>query len=155
MSAAGPASPREQLALVASFVPRIKRAAWLGGVIFAAGLAGTAIWALSSARLYRSEAVLLYERGIQSEKIAAGDGAESMHQVAARLQDMFASRQRLEGIIKEMKLYPNLIDQRGIVEAIDEMRKKIGVTQREGATFRVSYDGDSRQLAQQVLERVI
>src|SRR5262245_5082944 len=135
MSSPAPASAREQLALVASFVPRIKRAAWLGGVIFAAGLVGTAIWALSSARLYRSEALLIYERGIQSERVAAGEGGESMHQVAGRLTDMFASRQRLEAVIKEMKLYRKLIDQRGLVEAIEEMRKKITVIPHEGMTF--------------------
>jgi hypothetical protein len=155
MSGPQPVSAREQLAVVAAFVPRIKRAAWLGGVILAVGLVGTAIWALSSARLYRSEAVLLYERGIQSEHIGAGEGGESIHQVASRLQDMFTSRSRLEAIIKEMKLYRKTIDQRGLVEAIDEMRKHLQVTPREGLTFRVSYDADSRELAQKVLERVI
>lgn len=155
MSGPPPVSPREHLALVVSFVPRIKRAAWLGGVIFAAGLVGTAIWALSSARLYRSEAVLLYERGIHSEHVGAGEGGESIHQVASRLQDMFSSRQRLEAIIKEMKLYRKIIDQRGLVEAIDEMRKHVTVTPREGLTFRVAYDADSRDLAQHVLERLI
>jgi hypothetical protein len=127
----------------------------LGGVIFAAGLVGTAIWALSSARLYRSEALLIYERGIQSERVAAGEGGESMHQVAGRLTDMFASRQRLEAVIKEMKLYRKLIDQRGLVEAIEEMRKKITVIPHEGMTFKVAYDADSRDLAQKVLDRVI
>src|SRR3954447_9817840 len=103
MTDRGAPSPREHLVAFASLAPRAARAAWAGGIALALGLAVTAVWALSTSRLYRSEAVLLFERGVQSG-VNAGD-ADSARQVSARLSDMLTSRQRLESAIKELHLY--------------------------------------------------
>jgi hypothetical protein len=144
---------RGELAALVSLAPRMLRAKWAGIAAVGVGLAGTAVWALSSARLYRSEAVILFERGVQAGALGR-EGGESPRAVAARLQDAFTSRQRLDALIKDMQLYRTVLEKRGRVEATEEMRKHIGVGNREGYTYRISYDGESRDLAKNVLERL-
>jgi hypothetical protein len=112
------------------------------------GLLGTAAAVVSTHRLYRSEAVVMYEPG--AANVASG-GGESPRQVSSRLQDMVASHQRLEGIVRDLNLYPSVVERRGIVEAVEEMRARLKVTGREGYTFRISFDIDSRERSQEVL----
>jgi uncharacterized protein involved in exopolysaccharide biosynthesis len=145
-------SGRSELAVLASLAPRIVRSAWMGGIALLVGLAGTAALALSTTRLYRSEAVLVFERGVQAG--AVGREGESPRVIGARLQDMLISRQRLESVIKEMKLYHKLIDRRGLTETIDEMRKHLTVSNREGYAYRIAYDGESREGTKSVLDRL-
>ena len=100
-------------------------------------------------RLYRSETVLLYEKGL------AGGGEESSRGLGIRLQDAFSSRVRLEGLIKKNKLYPRLVKKRGLVEAAEEMNAHIKVLLREGYAYRISYDTDDRDRAQDVLTQLV
>jgi hypothetical protein len=153
---AGPAtpSPREHVAALASLVPRMTRSAWVGGIALAVGLVATAVWALSTSRLYRSEAVLLYERGVQSSQVGSSGESDSPRQVGLRIQDMMTSRQRLESAVREMKLYPGIVNERSVVDAIDEMRKHVSVNIREGYAFKIAYDADTREQAQKVLDRL-
>jgi len=142
-------SARTELAILAAIAPRFVRAGWVGAIALAVGLAGTAAWALSTARLYRSESVIMFERGVQAGTL--GHEGDSPRGIATRLQDMVTSRQRLESLIKEMKLYRGVVEKRGMVEAIEEMRRRIVITNREGFTYRLQYDGESRDLAKDVL----
>ena len=130
------------MSVAVAFLPRVLRAKWFGIVALGLGLLGTAAAVLATSRIYRSEAVVMYEPATAS--LAANVG-ESPRQVAARLQDMVTSRQRLEGIITELKLYPATVDRRGMVDAVEEMRARLKVAGREGYTFRVSFDMDSRE----------
>lgn len=139
--------------MLASLAPRMLRVKWAGVIAFVVGLGATFALSFSTTRLYRSEAMILFEHGVQAG--ALGHDAESPRAVAARLQDMFLSRQRLESLIKDMQLYRRQLDKKGAVETIDEMRRHVTVSNREGYTFRVSYDGESRDLAKSVLERLI
>jgi hypothetical protein len=145
-------SARAELAALASIAPRFVRAGWAGGIALALGLAGTVVWALSTKRLYRSEAVVMFERGVQAG--ALGHEADTPRAIASQLNDMLNSRQRLESLIREMKLYHGLLERRGLVEAIEEMRKHIAIANRDGYTYRVSYDGDTRDLAKDVLTKL-
>ena len=113
----GPAPPSDGLPSLAAYVPRLLRAKWVGLIAFAVGLIGTAAWVFSTHRLYQSEVVLSYERGIVSSP--EGDSAR---QVGFRVQESFSSRQRMVELIKELHLYPKLVDKRGLVEATDELR---------------------------------
>ena len=148
-----PTSPREHLVALASFAPRLARAAWAGGVAFLVGLVVTIILSLLTSRLYRSEAVLAYERGVQGSALGGEEAAG--RSIGGRLKDMVTSRTRLEGLIKEMKLYRSVIEKRGLVEATEEMRRYLSISSREGYTHRVTYDGESPDLAKSVLERVV
>src|SRR5678816_670252 len=128
-----PESGRGELAMLASLIPRATRVAWTGAIGFGIGLVVTVLWAMSSTRLYRSETVLVWERGVQAGTL--GHEGESVRAATARLSDAFMSRQRLESLIKDMKLYRGVRDKRGMVAAIEEMRKHITVSNREGFTY--------------------
>jgi hypothetical protein len=154
MSEPTPFSPRDSLASLTALLPRAKRSAWVGGIALAVGLVGTGIWAMKARRMYRSEAVVVYERGVQAGATEVMEG-ESTTSVGARFSDMLASRQRMEAVITEMNLYKSIQDRKGMVEAVDEMHKALRVSGRDGYIFRVSYDSDSRDLAQSVLERML
>lgn len=151
MFAPSPSSPRDGLARLAAFAPRAIGAIWIGVIVLVIGLGATAAWALSTKRLYRSETVIAYERPIVSGSAAI---EESPRQVGLKLQDMVTSRPRLEELIKEMHLYPEAVEKNGMVEATDEMTAHLKVTVREGYTYRVSFDADGRDRAQQALARL-
>jgi len=149
----GAPSPREHLAALATMMPRLVRASRFGVIAGIIGLVGTVFWVVSTRRLYHSEAALVYEHAGQSTGLAGE--AEAPRHVATRLQDMVLSRQRLEGLIREMNLYPKVVDKKGMVEAIEELRRRLNVVNREGYAFRVSYDAESRDLAKAVLDKVL
>ena len=147
-------SPRDYIRSIAALMPRAARSAWIGGIAFVLGLGGTVIWAMAAKRLYQSEAVVVYERGVQAGGPSESEG-ESSTSVGARFHDMLSSRQRLENLIKEMNLYHGMVDRKGMAEAVDEMRKRVKLLSRDGYIFRVAYASDSRDLAQSVLDRLL
>ncbi len=148
----GPFSPRDQMIAFTTVVARILRARKVGAVAMGVGLVATVVLALSTHRLYRSEAVLVYERGAQAVGATEGTSARGL---ASRVGDMMTSRERLEGLVKEMNLYPGIVDRRGVVDAADELRRHLKITAREESTLEISYDGESRDLAKNVLDRLI
>lgn len=146
-------SPREHLSALLSLAPRAIRALWIGGIALAIGLGGTVAWTLSTAHLYRSEAVIAFEHGVRSGTL--GGEHDSPREISARLRDMLFSRQRLERVIEELNLYRNIAEHQGQGAAIDEMRKHLNTSGREEYAYRVSYDANGRELAQRVLETLI
>jgi len=123
-------------------------------VAFGVGLLVTAAVVLTTKRIYRSETVLLYERGV--EAAALNRDPDSPRQVASRVKDTVTSRQRLQRLIEEMNLYPKIVDKLGMVEAVEVMQKAIIFgNDREGATSRISFDYENRQLAKEVLEALV
>jgi len=154
MSRHSAAAAPDVVALLTSLSRRARRLWWVGAATLALGALGTLVAVLAVKRTYRSEAVILYDRGIQNSAIRFQADQESPRAVALRLQDAVMSRKRLEGIIREMKLYPAIVEGRGLVEAIDEMRLHIGFSAREGSTFKVSFDANDRETAQAVANRL-
>src|SRR5579885_1079572 len=112
-----PVTPREHLAVLIAFAKRAARGARWGAIALGVGVIVTAALAMSTHRLYRSEAMLAYEGGVQA--VALGGDGVSPRAMAARVTDMVTSRERLEQIIKDMKLYRGIVDNRGMVDAID------------------------------------
>jgi hypothetical protein len=144
-----PSSPRALADALRAFGRRSRGVLWIGGLVFALGLAGTAALVLSAKRLYRSEATLLYEHGVlQAEP-------DSPRQIGERLQEMLTSGPRLQGLIEEMRLYPTVVAERGLPAAVDEMRAQVEVTVGEGTTFGASYDTDDGDRARAVLMRLV
>ncbi|HSS40289.1 MAG TPA: hypothetical protein VLT58_16090, partial [Polyangia bacterium] len=135
-----------------TLVARVLRARKVGAIAMGFGLGATVVLALSTHRLYRSEAVLVYERGAQAVGATEGTSARGL---ASRVGDMMLSRERLEGLVKEMNLYAGIVDRRSVVDAGDELRRHLKITAREESTLEVAYDGESRDLAKNVLDRLI
>ncbi|HEY2902823.1 MAG TPA: hypothetical protein VGL59_19735, partial [Polyangia bacterium] len=144
-------SPREHLQLVAVFIRRAFRAARWGALALVLGLGATAVAILAAKRAYRSETVIMYDRGVRAGAVVSGAEADSPRQVATRIQDMMMSRQRLQKTIEQFGLYPGIVSQHSYVDAVDEMRKHLKFTAREGYTYHMSFESDSREQAQKVL----
>jgi hypothetical protein len=124
-------------------------------VFLVVALASTA-YVMTGSRSYRSETVIQYQESIRSgDLVGGGDGAnESARRVGARLKEMLMSRATLEPLITELKLYPSTMEARGLVDAVDEMRKHVAFRAREGDTFEISFESNSRELAQEVTKRL-
>src|SRR5438874_2398330 len=95
-----PVTPREHLTAVVAFAQRAARGARYGVIALGVGIILTVALALSTHRLYRSEALLAYEGGVQA--VALGADGVNPRAMAARVNDMVTSRERLGTIIKEM-----------------------------------------------------
>jgi uncharacterized protein involved in exopolysaccharide biosynthesis len=120
-------------------------------------VAGAAFaYVMTAPRSYKSETVIQYQEAIRSgDLVGGGDGnGESARRVGARLKEMLMSRATLEPLIKELKLYPSTVDSRGLVDAVDEMRKHVSFRAREGDTFEIAFESNSRELAQEVTKRL-
>src|SRR5581483_4114717 len=71
-----------------------------------------------------------------------------------RLKEMVLSRTRLRQIIEEFRMYPALVEDRGYVDAVDEMRTHIAFRVRDGDTFGLSFEGNDPKLVQAVTARL-
>jgi hypothetical protein len=128
---------------------RARRTLWVGGIALGVGLACTAVGVMGTKRLYRSEAVIQYERGVLPAE------PESPRQMGARLEAALTSPERLQPLIEELRLYPTVAQQRGLAGAVDLMRAQLEVTARDGYSFGVSYDADDADRARAVLARLV
>lgn len=144
-----PSSPRALVDALRAFGRRSRGVLWIGALVFALGLAGTAARILSAKRLYRSEATLIYEHGVLKAE------PDSNRQIGQRLREMLTSGPRLQGLIEEMRLYPTVVAERGLPAAVDEMRAQVEVTVGEGTTFGASYETDDGDRARAVLMRLV
>lgn len=116
-------------------------------VVMAVGVAATVLIARSSKQVYRSEAVLLYR---QTGQRGYGE-MDSSRRVGTRLQDMLYARDRLLGIVRELRVYPDIANPH---EAADALRRKIAFLVRDGSTFVITFDAETPQMAQAVTQRL-
>ncbi len=111
-------------------------------------------FSLTRPRTYKSETVILYQDNMTSHLTGEGGGGEASRRIGARLKEMLLSRASLEPIITEVHAYDALVEKRGMVDAVEEMRKKITFRAREGDTFEISYQGGSPEEVQDVTQRL-
>jgi uncharacterized protein involved in exopolysaccharide biosynthesis len=113
-------------------------------------------YSITRPRSYKSETVVLYQESIRSSDITGGEGgsSETARRVGARLKEALLSRASLEPIITELNLYPTMVERRGLVDAVDEMRKHITFRAREGDTFEIAFEGGSPDEVQEVTKRL-
>jgi len=110
---------------------------------------------MTAPRTYKSETVILYHEALRSGDLVGGEGAsDNARRVGARLREVLLSRAVLEPLVKELNLYPALVERRGLVDAVDEMRKHITFRAREGDTFEIAFVDVSREGAQEVTRRL-
>jgi uncharacterized protein involved in exopolysaccharide biosynthesis len=112
---------------------------------------------LNAPRSYKSETVILYQETIRSADVTGtgGDGVfDNARRLGARLREALMSRASLGRIVRECHLYPRLVEQRGFIDAVDEMRKHISFRAREGDTFEIAFEGTSPEEVQEVTRRL-
>lgn len=146
---------REQLAQLAGLWVRAKRRAVITVAVFAIGAVGALAFAIGKPRKYLSESQILYREGIRSSDITAGESfGDPTRKLAMRLQEMVLSRTRLQKIIDEFKLYPGIVENRGYVDAVDEMRKNIKFRVKDGDNFYLSFMDSDADRVQRVTARL-
>ena len=120
-----------------------------GLVIFMIGVAATAAVANWVKQVYRSEAVILYR---QSARQVYGEGDELPRHVGTRLEGMLYVHERLGRVIKELHLFP---EARTLPLAVELMRKQLVFKIKEGATFALSYEGNSQKEVRDVVRLLV
>src|SRR5215510_7137343 len=159
MSVAGSAAPPQKqpdrLEPWLALSRRTRRYWWAGLLIAAAGTAASVVFAYTRKPIFKSETLILYREGIRSAYLGQPDeGHDPVRTLGLRLKEMVLSRPRLAGLIDEYKLYPEIVEDRGYVDAVDEMRNHISFRARDGDTFGLSFEGNDPELVQKVTARL-
>lgn len=150
-----PRTARDRIDRALAIALRTRRFIVPALVIVALGAAGSFAYAMLRKRVFKSETLILYREGIRSSDIVGGDDqGDRAQKLGLRLKEMVLSRTRLEMIIKEAKLYPALVEERGMIDAVDEMRKHIAFRVQDGDTFGLSFEGNDPEVVQSVTAKL-
>jgi uncharacterized protein involved in exopolysaccharide biosynthesis len=146
---------QDHLELATHLVRRALRYWSVGLAVLLVGAGSTAAARHFLPRTYRSEAVILYRAGVTAGDPALQAETDGPRQVIARLTELLTARTRLESLVRELGLYPGLLADSGAAEAVEELRKHLGLTVREGLSFRLTFEAESPELARSVLARLV
>lgn len=105
--------------------------------------------------VYRSETIVLYQENIKSEALTGSETAgDNARRVGARLREMLLSRASLEPIVYAFPRYSVIADERGLPDAVEELRKSITFKAKEGDTFEIGYEAPIPEEAKEVATRL-
>lgn len=152
----GPAVPEpdvgEQLARSLSFVRRVLRFWPTVLLTLLVGALGATAFLLIVKPQYRSETVVLYSEGVN--RTDTTQAAATTRNVAVRLKEILMARPKLERVVSEFDLYPDIRRRFGNVDAVDELKKHIDFRSPGGDTFSIAFIGRSPTEAQAVTRRL-
>ena len=142
----------EQIDHFNAFVRRARRF-WLSvPVALLVGGAACAVFLLFVRKpTYRSEAVVLYTQRALPGEVLDSSGARN---VPLRLRELLMSRSKLERVVKEFDLYPDMRKKLGMIEGVEEFEKHIEFRAPGGDTFSIAFSGHSPHEAQKVTARL-
>ncbi len=152
---------RDQLDRAVSIAGRTWRFRWYVGIVMVIGIGASVAVAMLKQREYTSETLIVYQEGIGTRTITNSEMAvDAQQKLTLKLKEMVLSRTRLQKIIAEYHLYPEIVEKRGYVDAVDEMRKNIAFRAKDGDTFGLAFTGDdpikvqtlTARLGQELLE---
>ena len=103
---------------------------------------------------YKSETVIFYREGISRNVTGAADNNDVLRTLGSKLKETLLAQQNLRAIIDEFHLYRGVVQGRGYSDAVDLMRKKTEFKSRSPDTFAISFEGSTREEAQQVCARM-
>ncbi|MSP62767.1 MAG: hypothetical protein EXR72_21035 [Myxococcales bacterium] len=150
----GARSARDRLDRITSILARATRFYLLAMATVLVGGAIAVGFAFTRARVYKSETLILYREAIRSSALGEDVGGDPARKLGMRLREMVLSRTRLSQIIDEFHLYTKIVNDRGHVDAVDEMRTHIAFRVRDGDTFGLSFESDDPKLVQAVTARL-
>jgi uncharacterized protein involved in exopolysaccharide biosynthesis len=146
---------RDRLDRIFSIIKRATRFWAAGLAVLVAGGAISVAVAVLKPRVYKSETLMLFREGIRSSDLGGPDsGGDPARKLGLKLKEMVFSRTSLAKIIDEFKLYPKIMDDRGYVDAVDEMRTHIAFRVKDGDTFGLSFEGEDPRRVQAVTARL-
>jgi uncharacterized protein involved in exopolysaccharide biosynthesis len=148
-------TPRERIERLKTLGRRALGYWRLAAAILVVGCVVSLVVALKVKLLYRSETTILFKPSIRtSDRPDEESPADRAQRIGAKLKDVLTTRARLENLIKQYDLYPKIVDQKGMVEAVDEMRNNIGFRARDSETYVISFENDDPETAQKVTENL-
>ncbi|XXT23674.1 hypothetical protein WME94_19230 [Sorangium sp. So ce429] len=145
-------TPRERLDRVISVLGRV-RMYWRGvAAMIAVGLSISLALALTTKRVWRSEATILYRETIQTGRDPQSSTARAAR-LGPKLKDTLTARGTLAGVIEAFGLYPEKTA-RSMVEAVEEIKNHVGFRAQSSDTYVISFTHDDPHVAQQVAARL-
>ena len=103
---------------------------------------------------FKSETVVLYREGIGKSVTGPTEDKDALRLLGPKLKETLLAQQTLRGIIDEFHLYADTVERAGYAAAVDQMRKKTEFKARSQDTFAISFEGTTREEAQQVCARM-
>jgi len=125
----------------------------MAGVLFVAGCLIAVIVAMNVKRVYRSECVVLVKPAMKTDD-RDETASEKAVKLAPKLKDTLLTRGRLEPIIKDYGLYGHTVDEKGMVDAIQEMKVHIGFRGRDSETFVISFEDNDAERTRAITQRL-
>jgi len=131
---------------------------WWVLVPFAIGLALAPMLAQFAPEKYRSETLILVVPQRVPDSYVKATITDTIEDRLPSISEQILSRSRLERIIADMNLYPELRTKQVMEDVVAAMRKDVTVTlagaKDNADSFRVSYVGDKPDTARKVTERL-
>ncbi len=153
--AVGSLTPRDQLDRILALLRRSLRYAWVAALIGAIGTALAIAFALSRPHKYESSTVILHRELIPTQLIQGNQGGGfGSRNIAQRFREMINAAPLLEKVISDNNLYPSLVADQGMVEAVAQMRLAIQFRAGGGGTFTITYRGSTPEEAQVVTAQI-
>ncbi|MCU1279582.1 MAG: Lipopolysaccharide biosynthesis chain length determinant protein, partial [bacterium] len=151
-----PKTTRDRLDRVFAIVRRTGRFIVPALLVAIIGSGAAVGYAMARQRIYKSETLILFREGTRAGEVAAvadepGDRAQRL---GLRLKEMVLSRTRLEQIITSSRLYGDIIFDRGMVDAVEELRKHVGFRVQDGDTFGLSFEGSNPERVKDVTAKL-
>ncbi len=119
--------------------------------LVAIGLIAGVGYAVVRKPTFKSETIVIYRQGVKLNQEGGGGASLAL---GTRLQEMLLARSRLEPILTELELYPEVRAKQGDIQAVEEFRKDITFKARSTDTFSISYKGLSPETVQRVTDRL-
>ncbi|MEO6953899.1 MAG: hypothetical protein ABI321_19005 [Polyangia bacterium] len=146
---------RDHLDRFVSIGLRSWRFRWYAALVVLLGATVSLAAALLKQRVYTSETLIVYREGIGTRTISGSEGAgDAQQKLALKLKELVLSRTTLEKLITEYHMYPDIMEKRGAVDAVDEMRKQIAFRAKDGETFGLSFTGYEPHRVQELTARL-
>jgi polysaccharide chain length determinant protein (PEP-CTERM system associated) len=111
-------------------------------------------WARFQPDQYRAQTVIMVTRQSVPDNYVRSTVTAKLADRLQSLSQQILSRSRLERVILDFNLYPDLRKNRFMEEVVEEMRRNIDPQMVKGDTFKISYVSTDPKQAVQVVERL-
>jgi uncharacterized protein involved in exopolysaccharide biosynthesis len=103
---------------------------------------------------YRASTVILVRAQEAPESYVRATLTEPVTNRLNTISQEMLSRTRLEMIIKELSLYPDMVNKMHMEEIVDMMKKKIGVRVEQESAFSISFEGGDPRMVVTVTNKL-
>lgn len=126
----------------------------LAGVLFGIG-AGVALPRVQRP-IYRAQATLMYRNTVTPESVVVDrQRLETWREKSARYRELVVTRTNLESIVKDLELYPDVVQSQGLAAAAERFRSDLSIAMPPtGTLITIGYSSTDKSKLLPVLARV-